>query len=349
MRRHRQVAVLVAVLSLAPAAAAWADPTDDYVREQMKRQNIPGLALAVVRNGTIVKVLGYGVADLGTKIPVSPETVFKIGSVSKQFVASAIMLLAQEGRLAVDDPVSRHIPDVPPAWRPITIRHLLTHTAGLVREPPAFNPDVVQSDEELVRSAYSVPLRFAPGEKWEYSNLGYGVLVHIVSRVSGLPWSQFIRNRVFTPAGMLATRTTTKTEPVANRARGYTDNDTLTDAADWAAVRPGGAFLSNVLDLARWDAALYTDAVLRESTRRAMWSPVTLNDGTSQPYGFGWFTNRPGQRRLVWHGGGLPGFVSQYRRYVDDGVTIIILMNSDDVDDETIAFGVAELHLPEQR
>jgi CubicO group peptidase (beta-lactamase class C family) len=186
------------------------------------------------------------------------------------------------------------------------------------------------------------------GTKWEYSNVGYSILAEVITRVSGMAWSQYIADRVFKPAGMLATRTTTQ-EPVANRALGYTDNDSLKEAADWVAVRPSGAFLSTVLDLAKWDAMLYTDSILREATRREMWSAPTLNDGTSAWYGFGWYTNRPGQRRQLWHGGGLPGFVSQFRRYLDDRITVIVLMNSDDVDDETIAFGVAELHLPDRK
>ena len=343
-----RASIVVVVTSLATAAIAWADPTDDFIRDQMKKQNIPGIALAIVKDGTIVKAQGYGVADLKAKTAVSPETVFKIGSVSKQFIASGIMLLVQDGRLALADPIAKYIQDVPDAWNGITIRHALTHTAGLVREAPAFNPNATQPDAELIRSAYAVPLRFTPGAKWEYSNVGYFILAEIITRVSGRPWSQFITDRVFKPAGMVATRTTTH-DPVANRALGYTNNDNLTEAADWVAVRPSGAFLSTVLDLAKWDAILYGDSILREATRRDMWTAATLSDATFAGYGFGWYINRPGQRRQVWHGGGLPGFVAQFRRYIDDRVTVILLFNSDDVDDETIAFGVAELHLPDRK
>jgi D-alanyl-D-alanine carboxypeptidase len=327
--------------------AAHADPTDDFVRAQMKRQNIPGLAVAVIKDGTVVKAEGYGVADIRTKTAATPETVFKIASVSKQFVAAGIMLLVQDGRITVDDPVTRHVSDAPTSWSGISIRHLLTHTSGLVREPPAFDPTRQQSLTELIRSAYGQPLLFAPGEQWGYSNLGYNLLAEIIGRASGIPWTQFIADRIFKPAGMLATRTTT-TEPVPDRARGYTDNDRLADAPDWPAVRPGGAFISTVLDLAKWDAMLYTNAMLTEETRRQMWTPVVLNDGTTYPYGFGWHLNRPGTRPQVYHGGGLPGFIAQYRRYIDDRVTIVVLMNLDDADDETIAFGVAELHLPDR-
>jgi CubicO group peptidase (beta-lactamase class C family) len=227
----------------------------------------------------------------------------------------------------------------------ITIGHLLSHTAGLVREPPAFSPlNAATTDAELIRSAYATPLRFAPGEKWEYSNLGYVLLAEIIARVSGQPWSQFMTEQVFAPAGMIATRTTT-TAPMANKAVGYSDNNKLIDAPDWPAVRAGGAFLSTVLDLAKWEGVLRTNSILSESTRAAMWSTTRLNSGMPALYGFGWHVNRPGARRVVWHSGGLPGFKAQYRRYIDEGVTVIILMNIDDADDESIAFGVAERYL----
>jgi D-alanyl-D-alanine carboxypeptidase len=336
------------VVWIAAAGVAHADATDDFIRAQMKAQNIPGLSLAVVKDGVVIKAAGYGVADRKTTTPATPETIYKIASVSKQFIASAIMLLAQEGRLGVDDPVRKFIADAPAAWTRITVRHLLTHTAGLVREPPAFNPFRADTDADLIKSAYGTPLVFTPGEKWQYSNLGYVMLAEIIARVSGQPWSQFMAERLFKPSGMAATRTTT-TDPIVNKARGYSDNDKLIDAPDWPAVRAGGAFLSTVLDLAKWDAALRTSAILTEATRAQMWTATTLNDGKPYVYGFGWHTNRPGARRQVWHSGGLPGFKAQYHRYIDDGVTVIILMNLDDADDESIAHGVAGLYLPDRK
>ena len=346
--RGRSLIVTVFALWMAATAAAWADPADDFIRAEMKRQNIPGLAVAVVRDGTVIKAAGYGVANLKTKEPVTPDTMFKIASVSKQFVAAGIMVLAQDGRLSVEDPVSKHIPGVPAAWNGIRIRHLLSHTAGLVREPPAFDPFKTTSDAELIASAYAIPLRFTPGEKWEYANLGYNILVEIITRASGRPWPDFIAERVFKPGGLTATRTTT-TAPLPNKAMGHTDNDNPREVADWPAVRAGGAFFSTVLDLARWDAVLSTDSVLKEPTRTAMWTPVTFNNGSAGLYGFGWHTNRPGNRRQVWHSGGLPGFSAQFHRYLDDRISVIVLMNSDDVDDETILAGVANLYLPDRK
>ena len=347
--RRRSLMLQVVVLLMAAVAAAYADPADDFIRAEMKSQNIPGLSIAVVRDGQVIKAAGYGVSNLKTKAPVTPETVFKIASVSKQFVATGIMLLAQDGKLAVGDPVSKYIQGVPPSWNPITIRQLMSHTGGLVREPPGFDPLKTTSEAELIKTAYATPLRSTPGTKWEYSNLGYNILVEIITRVSGRPWSEFIAERVFRPVGMTATRTTT-TDPVPNKATGYRDNEKLLEAPDWVAVRPGGAFFSTVLDLARWDAALYGNSILTEATRTQMWTPVALNDGSKAAYGFGWHVvDRPGSRRQVWHSGGLPGFAAQYHRYYDDRLSVIILMNSDDVDDESILSGVAELYLPDRK
>ena len=312
----------------------------------MKRQNIPGLSLVVVKDGKIVKAAGYGLADRQLNVAVTPDTVFKIGSVSKQFIATGIMLLVQEGRLRIEDPVGKYLQGTPAAWTPITIRHLLTHTSGLVREAPGFDPFKIQTDAEVIASSYNQPLHSAPGDKWEYSNLGYYALAEVIRVVTQRPWSEYLEEKVFIPAGMLDTRTTTTTEAVPRRAKGYTDNDSPRDAADWPAVRPSGAFLSTVLDLAKWDAVLYTSRVLSEPTRRQMWTPVTLNDGTSSPYGFGWHLGSADGHRAVFHGGGLPGFIASFARYVDDRVTIAILMNTDDADDSVVAQGVAKLHLP---
>jgi D-alanyl-D-alanine carboxypeptidase len=336
------------VLWLTAVAVVHGDATDDFVMAQMKRQNIPGLSLAIIKDGKVVKAAGYGVANRRTKAPATPETVYKIASVSKQFVATGIMLLVQDGRVGLDDRVAQHIPDVPPSWSAITLRHLLTHTSGLVREAPGFDPQSAQSDADVLKSAYAVPLRSAPGDKWQYSNVGYYALAEVITRVCGQPWSAFIADRVFKPAGMSSTHPT-NAETVPNRATGYSDNDRRLEAADWRALRPSGAFLSTVTDLARWDAALYADAILTEASRRQMYTPVTLNDGTIYPYGFGWYVNSPGNRRQVFHGGGLPGFIAQFRRYLDDRLTVVLLMNLDDADDETIALGVAELHLSDRK
>ena len=342
---RRCVAILV-LSCLCATSAAQADPTDDFIKERLAGFQLPGLSLAVVKDGEIVKAEGYGFAEIDGRVPATPETVYKIGSISKQFIATGIMILAQEKRLRLDDRINKYLQSTPSSWAPITIRQLLTHTSGIVRESPAFSPMRNRSNDELLAAAHKVPLRFAPGDKWEYSNMGYVALAEIIRSVSGQPWSEYLHEKVFAPAGMTVTRPTNTTASVPNRAVGYTGTDNKRKADEWVALRTSGAFLSNVLDLAKWDALLYRDDILSQASRREMWTGVRLNDASSYPYGLGWHADPGvGKRRRIWHGGGLPGFTAHFVRYVDEKLSVIALSNGDDSDMGAIANGVAAMYL----
>jgi D-alanyl-D-alanine carboxypeptidase len=339
--RTATAAVLVVVASI----TARADRTDDYIKAEMQRQGIPGLALAVIDDGKTIKAQGYGVADVKLKTPVTAETVFKIGSVSKQFIATGIMVLVQAGQIGLDDPVGKYIQGAPESWRGITIRHLLTHTSGLVREAPGFEPFKVKSDADVIKSAFGTPLRAAPGEKYQYSNLGYFILAEIIHVVSRQPWTDFLTEKVFAPSEMRTTYPTNTKQPIPNRAIGYADNTRYRPAKEWTALRPSGAFLSTVLDLAKWDGVLATDRVLNDASRKAMWTPVTLNSGRTHPYGFGWELNAWEGHPQVHHGGALLGFLAELACFLDRRLTVIVLINLEDADVESIAHGVAGIHL----
>lgn len=346
----RRYAISIALLLLCPAPpAARQDKTDEFINAQLREQNIPGLALAIVKNGKVIKAEGYRYADLERKTPITPLTVLKIASVSKQFIATGIMVLVQDGKLSVADPVSKHITDVPAAWKGITIRHLLTHTAGLVREAPGVDISKFQPDIDVIRNAYDAPLLFAPGEKYQYSNVGYFILGEIIRRVSGHPWADYIDEKVFKPSGMISTFPTNTTVKIANRAIGYVDNDNPRRAPEWTALRPSGAFLSTVLDMAKWDAMLYTDTILTEATRREMWTPARLNDGDTSAYGYGWQLTTDRGRTQVYHGGGGPGARASFTRFLEDRLSIIVLINMDDVDIDTIVQGLAALYLTKRQ
>jgi CubicO group peptidase (beta-lactamase class C family) len=336
--------VLVCVLCLIQEPAAQRDRTDDYITAEMTNFHLPGLSLVVVKNGQIVKAAGYGFADIDRKIPATPDTVYKIGSISKQFIAAGILLLMQDGRLALDDPIGKYLDGTPEAWKRITIRHLLTHTSGLIRESPGFSPFKVQNDADLLEAAYSKPLLFAPGTKWTYSNIGYVALAEIIARASGRPWSEFIHERIFKPANMTMTFPTNVKPSGAPLALGYAGDANRRKADDWPAVRASGAFYSTVLDLAKWDAVLHTDAVLSHTIRKQMWTPVALENGRSAPYGFGWHVYARNGRRQVWHGGGLPGFTAYFARFIDDRVTVAVLTNGDDSDTAAIGNALAALY-----
>lgn len=344
----KQISLIAFLLLFTAAAAARTDKVDDYIKAEMQRQQIPGLSLAVVKDGKIIKAQGYGLANIEWNAPARPETVYKIGSVSKQLIATGVLLLWQEGKLSLDDPINKYLDSTPDAWKAITIRHLLTHTSGIVREAPGFDPLKVQPDAEVIKTAYALPLRFQPGEKWEYCNVGYFILAEITRRLTNKAWSEFLDERVFQPLAMNATRTTDMTALVPQRANGYLQRDgKLQNAAIYLALRPSGAFLSSVLDLAKWDAALYTDKILNAATREQMWTPVLLNNGTSYPYGFGWELSMVGKHKVVSHGGSMPGFRAGLARFVTDHLTSIVLTNSENTNASRLAIDIAALYLPD--
>jgi CubicO group peptidase (beta-lactamase class C family) len=246
---RRQIAAIVLLSCICAASAAHADPIDDYVNAQLVVFDLPGLSLAVVKNGQLIKAEGYGLADKDRKVPAARDTVYKIGSVGKQFIATGIVLLEHEKRLSLNDRISKYLDNTPSSWSPITIRHLLTHTSGLVRESPAFTPFKNLSEADLIRAVHSVPLRFAPGAKWEYSNTGYVALAEIIRRVTRQPWTEYLNENIFAPAGMNVTLPTNTTISLPKRAVGYTGRNNEKKADDWVALRASGAFLSTVLDL----------------------------------------------------------------------------------------------------
>jgi CubicO group peptidase (beta-lactamase class C family) len=314
------------------ALASGTDNVDDYVNTQLRRQRIAGLSLAVIQDGQLIKAKGYGSSNLETAAPATAETVYKIGSVSKSFLAAAAMLLVEDGKLHLDDPIAQYMQDVPESWKGITIRHLLTHTSGIVEDPPGFTPFRQQPDTEVIHNVYPVPLLFAPGEKWSYSNAGYFVLGAILSKASGVPWPRFVNDRVFQPLHMNATRTTTTAEIVPHRATGYVwVRGEYRKAEDWVAVRPSGAFLSTVLDLARWDTAVRSRSLLKASSWEQILSPVRLKSQQTHPYGLGFFLDPWQGRQRIYHDGQLPGFLTVYEYFPADRLSVIAMTNTDEV------------------
>lgn len=342
---HRLWFLLVAAL-LAGSRPTAADTVDDLVKTEMARQQIPGLALAIVKDGKLAKAAGYGLANVEAQTPVRAETIFRIASVGKQFIATGILLLVEDGKLGLDDRLETLLDDAPAAWAPVTVRQLLSHISGLVRESPGYVPILRQPDLTVIRAAYPLPLQFAPGEKYQYSNVGYFTLAEIIRRRSGQPWPEFITARVFKPARLDAT-TTTDQPPRGPRATGYAGKDgRWVPVVDALAVRPSGAFQSTVLDLARWDTLLDGDSVLKAASRREMWAPIKLNDGKAHDYGLGWAVATKNGRPVIRHGGSQSGFRTEFLRFPRDRVTVIVLANSDEAKPAVFAEQVAEVFLP---
>jgi CubicO group peptidase (beta-lactamase class C family) len=333
----------------APTAASetrFAAAADGVVRDEMRKQHIPGVALTILRDGKIIHQVGFGVADLEQDLPVRADTAFNIGSLSKQFLAEGILLLVQVGKVALDAPVSRYLPDAPASWSAITIRHLLSHTAGLIREAPGFDGGKIQSDIDIIRSAYGVPLNAPTGTRFEYSNLGYFILAEVISRTSGKPWPAFFAERVFGPLGMNATRPTSLTDLIPHRARGYSwEEGRLLNAQSYLALRPSGAFTSTAADLAKWEKVLARGGLTGGAPRTEMWAPAKLSSGETAPYGFGWRLETVDGHAEINHGGSLPGFRSYYLRYPEAKLAVIVLTNSNDAVPGEIARGVARIML----
>jgi CubicO group peptidase (beta-lactamase class C family) len=330
-----------AFIGTAPAAG---DRVGAIVSEQMSKQHIPGLALAVIQDGKILRFSGYGVSNLERGTPVTAKTVFAIASVSKQFLAAGTMVLVQEGKLSLDDSVAPYLTDAPPNWRPITIRELLTHTSGLPGNVPDENPFETRPLLDSIRSAYGAPLSFQPGERWQYSNLGYYVLAEILSRTSGDPWPEFMRRWLFQPLGMSATQTTSTADP--HRATGYEwDGQRFQRTREWG-LRPSGAYQTDVEDLAKWDAALEREVPLSSASKAVMWTPSPKPTGERFGYGFGWQVDTRAGRRVIYHGGGRSGFKAYFARFPDNHLTFVILTNAGQCDPEPILWQVAAVWLP---
>lgn len=346
MRLLRLVCVLVPVLLTVFAPLLRADAVDDLVNAELARQQIPGLALAVMKDGKLAKSAGYGLANVEEKVPVRPETVFRIASVGKQFIATGILLLVEDGKMTLDDRLGALLDDAPPTWAPLTVRQLLSHTSGLVRESPGYLPILRQPDINVIRAAYPQPLQFTPGEKYQYSNIGYFTLAEIIRRKGGQPWPEFIAARVFRPAQLDATATTDQ-PPRGPRATGYAGKEgKWTPVTDALAVRPSGAFHSTVLDLAKWDRVLDGDTVLKPSSRKELWTRIRLNNGSMHDYGLGWVVTAKGGRDMIRHGGSQAGFRTEYLRFPKERVTVIVLANADKARPAVFAERVAELFLP---
>lgn len=342
--RHALVVGLLLVAG-PPLAAQAPDPLDSIVTAQMAERRIPGVAVAVLRGGRPIAIRAWGSADLATDRPADTATSFGIASVSKQFLAAGVMLLVQEGKVSLDDEIGRHLPETASAWKGITVRQLLSHTGGIQRESRAFDGARVQPDSVVVAAALSQPFDHTPGTRYQYCNVCYFAVAEMIRRVSGIPWEEFFQARVFRPLGMAATATTNATVP--RRARSYNVTPAGTrDAAEYAALRPSGAFVSSIADLARWETALWTDRPLAAASRRQMIVPVPLADGSTAPYGLGWAIDTLAGRTIVQHGGSLAGFRSHYLRIPGDSLAVIVLTNADVGRPAAIAAAVARAYLP---
>ncbi len=326
------------------SATLWADEVESLVRREMAAHQVPGVACLVIKDGRPVESIYAGTANLECDMPVSADTAFEIGSITKQFTAACILILADEGKLSVEDPISKYLTNSPAAWAKVKLRHLLSHTSGITNYDalPGFELRLRQTQAEFIARLGRQPLVFEPGTAWSYSNSGFNLLGYIVENVSGETYWKFLREHILEPLQMTNTYDRDPINLIPHRANGYAwrkkagrfqnrDSD-LTD------LFAAGTIVSTVGDLAKWDAAIQGEGVLSAAAKKQWWTPVQIDNG--QPlkrvgrragsYGFGWFLDPERPHKTIWHTGVTSGFSAANQWYPEDHVTIIVLSNTDE-------------------
>ena len=330
----------------APAPASTPSPPEAVLEERLRRRletevarpEVAGMAVGVVRRGDPLLVEGFGFADLENEVPATPRTVFRIGSITKQFTAAAVLRLAEEERLDLDDPVSRWLPEAARAGE-VRLHHLLSHTAGLPRDPVGSSTWIADS--------LAAPRLGAPGERYGYSNVGYGLLGLVVERASGTSWPAYLEAAFFGPLGMTATRPCDPREIIPRRAEGYTwlgdrlfNDDPLRYGP---ALMASGGLCSTLEDLLRWQSALHGGPLLAPESYRRMTTPpgVAAPEGTT--YGFGVRVDAPRGSKVIHHSGGISGFLSELAWYPGEELAVAVLTNSEATDPRGLGFDLADL------
>ncbi len=317
--------------------------------EKTFKADEPGAAVIVVKDGKVLFRRGYGMANMELGVKIEPDMIFRIGSVTKQFTAVAILMLMEQGKLALTDDITKFLPDYPTQGQKITIEHLLTHTSGIVSYTglpewrPQWRKDVTMN--ELIALFKDKPMEFAPGTKWNYNNSAFVLLGVIIEKISGLSYGEFLEKHIFAPLGMKTASYDNTARIVARRAAGYSRGKEGFINCDYLSMswpHAAGALMASVDDLALWDAALYTEKIIKQDSLKRAWTPYVLNNGKKTKYGYGWGILTVAGHRSVEHGGGINGFTCDAIRWPDDRLYIAILTNRD-LGTGTLAHQVAAL------
>jgi CubicO group peptidase (beta-lactamase class C family) len=343
-----------------------ADDVDDYVRREMSTQHIPGLSLAVVRNGKVVKSAGYGLASIELNVPVTRHTEFAIASMTKSITASAVMLLVQDGKLRLDDPVSRYIDSIPDSWKRITIRHLLTHTSGIkdhYGDYPAFSRVKLDrrleyNEADYLKAHFVEPLNFEPGQYGAYSGSNFALLGLIITKVTGKPYAKFFQDRIFVPLGMSETHLLTGHDLIPNRATGYDTDEKGAITPQYTGVsfteKADVSVVTTADDLAKWIVALTNGSLWTKESIDRMWTPGKLNDGrdvvgaAGASYGAGWQIAMANGFPMVGHGGTFNiGFASAMMIFPEQRMAVVVLDNDWSADPSRIGRGIAGFFDPD--
>jgi CubicO group peptidase (beta-lactamase class C family) len=311
-----------------PGPEQLASRIEEYMAARVKRDHFSG-SILIARDGKVLYTQGYGMANLEHDVPNTPQTKFRLGSITKQFTAMAVLILQERGKLNVHDKVKKHFPEAPAAWDEITIEHLLTHTSGIPNYTESLEflrtLPVRVSLKELIAKFKDRTLDFKPGAKFKYSNSGYIVLGQIIETISGKNYPTFMKEAIFVPLDMKDTGYDNATAIIKSRANGYTRRLgivlTNCDYVDMSIPHAAGALYSTVLDLLKWDQALYTEKLVSRKSLQAMFTPHKDN------YGYGWIIDKKFGAARYSHGGGIMGFVTTLERYPDEKLLVVALSN----------------------
>jgi len=259
-------------------------------------------------------------------------------------------MLVEADKVGLEDPLTKYFPDAPAAWNQVTVRELLSHTAGFTDYPKDFDLRKDYTEEELLKTVEAIPLAYSPGTSWSYSNLGYLTLGILIHKVTGQFYGDFLQQRIFQPLDMSTTRIINEADIIPNRSAGYRLVNGKAKNQEWVSptlnTTADGSLYFSILDLAKWDAALYTEKFLRRSSLAQMWTVAPLRNGkpNSGHYGYGWFIEVNDGHRVFEHEGQWQGFETQISRYVDDNLTVVVLTNLDAAKPDRIAHGVASIY-----
>lgn len=342
--------ILLAIAIWAPVSRAQelAAKLDQVASGFQKDHSFIGTVL-VAKGGKVVLEKGYGMASFELEVPNGPDTKFRLGSITKQFTATAILQLEEQGKLSVTDAACKYIADCPAAWNAVTIHQLLSHTSGI----PSYTDDpefpkpkfmrVPLTPIEILMLSRNKPLDFPPGEKWRYDNSGYIFLGVIIEKVSGEKYAAYLRKHIFDPLEMRDSGYDDTAEILKNRAAGYSSGPNgfrNADYLDMSLPYAAGSLYSTVRDLYRWDRALYTGKVLTKASREKMWTPV-MND-----YGYGWGIKQVRNHKQMAHGGGINGFSTFIGRYPSDDAVVIVLSNNERSNAGAVANALEQILFP---
>ncbi|WP_262691346.1 serine hydrolase domain-containing protein [Kordiimonas aestuarii] len=303
--------------------------------DTLEKNNIPGGLIAVYQNGKILHLKPFGLANVELDVPVSDDSVFEIGSISKQFATATVMMLAEEGRLDVGDPISKYLNYLPSEWTAVTIKQLMQHQSGIPDYEEIRSYDVYRyrlTPEEVIRIGHSRPMDFTPGTGYYYSNTGYYLLSMIIERVEGKPLREVFQARIFKPLGMTQTRFADPAAIIKHRAEGYWENKVgeliNRNPTEYSSTLAAGGLLTSAADMARWDAALNGTTLLSAKAKAEMWTSGTLPDGSETGYGYGWdVTPYDDNHKTRSHTGQVGGFTSVYMRFPEQGISTMLFVN----------------------